>query len=261
MNSIINKLKSLTTIELYDENQQNYKNMLFSDATFNFLNDDCVYNLNEYTEDSTFENVDVYTNELGKLTIFQDYGNDINVRSGYDYIPYQLVLPDNNKSSLGYYNGKFVYIIISNNYMRIYDLFEKELPDLSTLNYKRPYTFSIVTDGVDIYYQVSLNLDDYFEYLYKTDKKLTSILTLDNINKVLDGTKNSVQYDNAVSKHKYITRDYLVKQGFSYNNKVWYKNGISLEDWGGDVPFIVKYNNDYIFEIKDLENLLGTSNI
>ena len=258
MYDVIKELKKVTMVEFYDENQENIKNIPFSNVTFNFIggNGD-VYDLNTFKPRGEYENLEVYSNELGKLIIFQDYGNDSKPPTGYEVLQYQLMLPDNDNSSLGYYNGKFVYILVSNNYMRIYDLFEYELPDLSTLFYKRPYTFNIITDGDNVYYHISLYLDNYFEHIYKTNKKLSDILTVKNVNELFNGNKNYVPHDDVVSNGKYITRDYLVKQGFSFNNEQWHKNGLYLEDYGEDAPFIVRYNGEYIFEIEELLVLLG----
>ena len=255
MYDIINKLKDVSIVEFYDKDKNFISSVLFTDVSFSFIGFKERYTLNDFNEEWAYQNVEIHSKTFDKLIIFQDYGDDShNVPSGYDYLNRSLVLPDNN-SNLGYYNGKFVHIVFLSDYVRVYDLFESELPDLTSLRQKRPYTFSIATKENKLYYYVTLSTDKNFVKLYKLDVSLDKILSIENINSVLEGRVNNVFFERAKSTTRYISRDYLVKNNYSYNNGVWTKGSVTLTDTSNRPPLFLKLKDKFIFEIEELERI------
>lgn len=256
MYNIIKELKNTSIIEFYDKNKNFINSIPFTDITFSFIGLNKIHKLQDFNEEIAYQNIEIYSKNFNNLIIFQDYGDDSsNCPLDYDYLNRSLILPDNN-SNLGYYNGNFVHIIISHDYVQIYDLFQYELPDLTTLNQKRPYTFSIVTKDNNLYYYITLSTDKYFTKLYKLNKTLKEVLSIKNVNGVLEGDTNNVSLEVAKSNEKYITRDYLVYKNFSYNNGIWTNGFITLTDIGNKPPLFLKYNNEFIFKKEELNNLL-----
>ena len=257
MYEVIKTLKRVSFVEFYDKNKKHVKTTFFKNVSFNYIGDNTKYHFKSKITDMGYDNISLSADGIDKMIIFQDYGDglDLTPTTEYKAIPRELLL-QGNEPSIGYYNGCFVYIIVLNNTMLVYDLFEEKLPNLNHIYHKRPYSFTICTKNDKVYYYLGLNWDEFHEFLYEAPFTLNDLLSFENVTEVLKTFPYSFNLWEEYND-KYITRDKLVTMGFSYNNGEWTKNGIILIDQCAEFCPLFEYHGEYIYELKELRKLLN----
>ena len=258
MYEVVHNLKQVSVVEFYDKDKKLIRSVPFKDVSFKFVGGTDTHNIKDCKNSCLcYNNIKINSDNFGEMYIFQDYGDDPCAIPNADYksVNRELII-QGQESSIGYYKGHFVYIIAFKHIMLVYYLFEDRLPNLQTLYYKRPYSFSICTKNDKIYYYLAIRCEDYHEFLHETPYQFKDILSLDNVNNILSSTPNYFDFWEDRCE-KYLTRDKLVCMGFSYSNGEWTKNGVTLRDDGVEYGPTFFYNNDYMFEVEELKKLLN----
>lgn len=259
MYEVVEELKSVEAVYFFDENRKLIKEVAFKGVKYYPLGEP--NEISELTGESGYPyyNNIVLVCELGEVIIFQSYGDgEFITPDGYEEVNKSLIVSNNN-SSLGYHDGWFVSVDKFVNHLSIQRLFKAPLPDLSSLNWKRPYSFCVLNKDKDIYYWVHLSFGRDAEpskFLVKAQFSYDEVFSPSNINSVL--ILYPVRYDADYDLRHYITRDLLVYRGFCFRDGYWEKDGILIKDNRGYYPVdrCFYYNDEEIYLTKELDEIM-----
>ena len=231
MYEVVESLKDVESVVVYDEKGNEIEDYLFSNPLFCPIGKlEEIEPLTAESEFSDYNNI-VVSWETGELIIFQDYGDEqAGVPLGYCWVDRRAIFPGENPS-LGYYKGWFVWVDVIFNKLRVRKLFKAGLPDLDDLNWKRPYSFYLLEKEKELYYYVYLKLNnsDGAEYLVESPLSYDEVFSTENFNKII-----SWQYNSLIDTSNCLTRDYLVVCGFSYDydKDTWKRGDLEIKDNG-----------------------------
>lgn len=217
-----------------------------------------------------YNNIIVTAPELeGEMIILQDYGMGCSSKEEYYELPLDFLL-SNNFPSLMWYNNSLWHCELDYNTQSTLvciRLCDYSKIDLNNINSKRPYNINLLVEKnytlqSPLYFNIRIYYND------KTDDLMLKALPTygELINPtVLQDTINTIaEYGsfgktNENTEIEYLTRDYLVNKGFSYNadSKSWSNGVITIKD-NGELPpdEVFDYGDIPLFTRSSFDNLL-----
>lgn len=202
--------------------------------------------------DHFYNNVDVYGLPKGKLTILQDYGNDVYEDENFEPISDIILFGGIDSPSLGHYDNHLCYIVCDGNNMQIYKICKHEPININDVRQKRPFFCAFGFDKND------KNKDKRLKFEYritftKIDKDGRKTESFDEHNivdidetitysqiicpKQFNETIEAISYNTLknVSGNEvldYISDSMLVSLGFSYNptTNIWTHKDIIIKE-------------------------------
>lgn len=217
MYKVIEDLKSVEVVHFFDEHRKLIKRTILQGSRFYPLGQP--NQIEELTGESGYPyyNNIVLVCELGEVIIFQSYGDgEFRTPDGYEEVNKSVVISNSN-SSLGYHNGWFVSIDHFATHLYIQRLFEAPLPDLSKLDWKRPYSFEVLHKDRELYYWVHISFGgdaEPYRVLSKVPFSYDEVFSVENINKTLE--RYPLQWGSDLKLDDYVT-------------SCWEKDGLIIE--------------------------------
>lgn len=217
---------------------------------------DVISHSDEYDDrfDDVYNNAVITSKEVDlSLVILQDYGAE--VLNEDNSIPAELVFPV-REPSVCYYNGFIGLVARSHDNLSLLKIAEFDRININDLRSKRPYHrygFSYRIGG-GILFSVELSNEEVVLKSVHTPLNLSSLVSLSNLRKVFECIDfGGILDDSDLSK--YITRDWLVSEGWSYNGSGrWSKGDKVIIDNKMDFPnAYFTYQDKYIFYKKQIK--------
>lgn len=203
-------------------------------------------------------------NDKFELQILQDYGQGcIGIPGGYEMIPQEL-MEETFNSNIGWFNGYLSLIYLVGDVLYVDRLIEIPKIDLDHIRDKRPYSYFLCAKDKEVYIAIYINywiapdykMIDNHLYLIPTHRSLDVLLSVSNIYAMLDTiliNSQGNEWRSTENKGKrFITRDWLIRNKWNFNDGIWSKNGTSIIDECDETPYF-KQNGDYIFYIEDIK--------
>lgn len=191
------------------------------------------------------------------LIILQDYGQgDLNpIPEEYSYIPAFLV-PIYFSGSIGWCNGYLSIITRNGDILHVIQLQKIPQIEIEKLNAKRPFSYELCSKGNKVFVAVLLNyLENTQRYLIDLDIDKTEILDPVYIEWAVSVSMEA-QEDYTVERQNgrtFISRDWLVANGWKFDGKAWYKNSQKIVD-DCDIQPAFTYNSKEIFYIDEISD-------